>query len=152
MDRQTWRIVNSRRITQKFTVENLNHLQNTRNENMIIYDMVLPDHTITWGIYGERPSVRVSMHPPARSFWPLYWKLDIHFISNLVYTLVSVQTWFSFGPRWPNFFLIVFKNWLKVVVCWGFGPLSWKPFILSISTLLYALYGPRWCNRGRLVT
>ena len=76
-----------------------------------------------------------------------------------VYTYcVSVQNWFAFGPRWPNFGPLVATNYLN----WWFLTVIWKiihtiKFKLSVYTCRVSVhnwfgFGPRWPNFRPLVS
>ena len=64
------------------------------------------------------PSVRPSVRP---GFSTITWKSyhAINFKFGVCIWYVSVQNWFAFGRRWPNFGPLVAKNyfkWVKLVV------------------------------------
>ena len=70
-------------------------------------------------------SVRLSIH---LGFPTIIWKSNhsINFKFCLCICLVSVQNWFTFGPRWPNFVPLVAKNQLEMGQNVGLWPLSQK--------------------------
>ena len=102
---------------------------------------------------GERVSVRWSVCP---GFPTIIWKSNgsIHLKFGVGIYWVSVQNWFAFGWRWPNFGPPVAKKWLKMGQNGGFQPLSEKVFTQSnywVSVQKWFAFWPRWPNFGPLV-
>ena len=84
------------------------------------------------------PCVRASVRP---GFRPLSGKVITHFKFGVDIYWVSVQNWFAFGQRRPNFGPLVAKTWLKMGQNGGFRPLSVKYSYNPIQTCGVHLLG-----------
>ena len=88
----------------------------------IIMDFFVPADEVGMGHRnGERPSVRPG-------FPTIIWKSNysINFEFGLCICWVSVQKWFAFGQRWPNFGPLVAEKRLEIGQNGGCQPLFEK--------------------------